>query len=425
MAERTLLPDDLVRQLIAVGQVDVLVGLPTYNNAATVARVVKAVHVGFAKHFPRARTLLLTSDGGSEDGTSDVVRSAALDESETLIVRHALRTIHRVTTTYHGIPGKRSAVRTLFTAAELLQAKAVAILDPDLTSITPDWVGQLLLPIYREQYDLAVPIYARHRFEAPLVTQLVRPLFRGAYGYRVREPVGGEFACSGRFLSYALKQSCWDNDEARNGIELWLTASALAGGLQVCQTHLGTRATAGGKVRPTLPDLFQQVLGPLFASLEANQAIWTSRTQAEEVATFGQPANPEGEEPMIEIGPMADACCNGVRDLGGILETILSADTLGAIRAASTAANPGVDFPDALWAATVYEFAAAYHRTTMNREHLVQALVPLYLGRTASFVESHATHDRMAVEQQLEALGLQYEQSKPYLVERWTSEGGR
>ena len=65
------LPDALLRQLMAVGQVDVLVGLPTLNNAATVAPIVRAVHLCFTRDFPRLRTVMINSDGGSTDGTTD------------------------------------------------------------------------------------------------------------------------------------------------------------------------------------------------------------------------------------------------------------------------------------------------------------------------------------------------------------------
>jgi hypothetical protein len=41
---RSALSDELLRQLIAVGQVDILVGLPTLNNASTIIDVVRAVH---------------------------------------------------------------------------------------------------------------------------------------------------------------------------------------------------------------------------------------------------------------------------------------------------------------------------------------------------------------------------------------------
>ena len=46
------LSDALLRQLIAVGQVDILVGLPTLNNAATIVDVVRAIHVCFTRDFP-------------------------------------------------------------------------------------------------------------------------------------------------------------------------------------------------------------------------------------------------------------------------------------------------------------------------------------------------------------------------------------
>ena len=65
MAEESILSDDLVRQLMAVGEVDILVGLHTYNHASTVAQVVQAVRAGLLNYFPRARVAILNADGGS------------------------------------------------------------------------------------------------------------------------------------------------------------------------------------------------------------------------------------------------------------------------------------------------------------------------------------------------------------------------
>ena len=58
---KSTLSDALLRQLIAVGQVDILVGLPTLNNAATVVNVVRAVHECFTRDFPRLRTVMINS----------------------------------------------------------------------------------------------------------------------------------------------------------------------------------------------------------------------------------------------------------------------------------------------------------------------------------------------------------------------------
>lgn len=421
--DRPLLSDELLGQLMAVGQADVIVGLPTYNHAATVGPIVRAVHVGLARHFPRSRTLVINSDGGSTDGTPEIVRDAALDENETLLARHALRTIHRISAPYHGVPGKRRALRTLFTAADLVQAKAVMVLDPDVTSVTPDWVAALLQPILVEQFDVVTPIYARHGFEAPLVTQLVRPLFRAAFAQRIAEPASPELGCSGRFVSWSLRQPYWDDEGARDTIDLWLLASAFAGELQVCQAHVGSRVIGGQHERPGLPALFQQLVGGLFACLEAFAPAWTARTAVSDVPILGPPRSPQGESTAIDPAPLIEAFASGVRDIDPVLETLLSATTLEHIRRCAAEEAPR-RIEDNLWAALLFESAAAYHRAPIHRDHVVQALVPLYLGRLASFVTTHA-NDSAAVLKSLEALGLEFERSRPYLLDRWGLVGGR
>ena len=97
---------------MAVGQVDVLVGLPTLNNAATVVDVVRAINVCFTRDFPRLRTVMINSDGGSTDGTPDLIRDATFSEADMVQTSHSLRTLHRVVAPYHGLPGKHAALRT-------------------------------------------------------------------------------------------------------------------------------------------------------------------------------------------------------------------------------------------------------------------------------------------------------------------------
>src|SRR5262249_58637932 len=99
-----------------------------------------------------------------------------------------LRPVHRLSVRYHGRPGKGGALGTLFAAAELLDAKAVAVLDPDATSLDAEWVAALVRPVLRERFDYVSPVFPRARTEGLLVTQLVRPLVRAAYGHRVAEP---------------------------------------------------------------------------------------------------------------------------------------------------------------------------------------------------------------------------------------------
>ena len=64
MAEESFLTDDLLSQLISVGEVDLLVGIPSLNNAATIANAVAAVEESFQHAFPRERAVIVNVDGG-------------------------------------------------------------------------------------------------------------------------------------------------------------------------------------------------------------------------------------------------------------------------------------------------------------------------------------------------------------------------
>ena len=382
--------------------------------------MVKAVHRGFARYFPRERTVLINSDGGSDDGTRAIVRDLSLDDADTLMMRHGLRTMHRISSPYHGVPGKGSALRQIFAAADLLQAGAVAVLDPDVTSVTPEWIEGLVRPVRAQGYDFVAPIYARHPLEGPLVSQLVRPLARAAYGLRIAEPQAAEFGCSGRFAAHCLEQSVWDTSFAQYGIDFWLTGTAVSDGYRCCQAPLGIRTIAAGAARPGLPETFGQVVGALFTCLEQEAATWLPRTGSEPLPAIGAPPPQPTESPAIDGERLLQSFGSSLRDLDSILETILVPDTQASLARAAQQRPADLRFPDDLWVATVYQFLAAYHEGVMRREHVTQALLPLYLGRAGSFVLEHAQSDPASIESALEALCVEFERAKPYLVQRWT-----
>ncbi|MFQ5695260.1 MAG: glycosyltransferase, partial [Terriglobia bacterium] len=148
--------------LAKVGEADIVVGIPSYNNAATIGHVVQAASAGLAKHFSDLRGVVVNSDGGSNDGTPHAVLDAEADHEHLLLVRHPLYPVHRITTPYHGLQGKGSAFRTIFHIAEKLNAKVCAVVDSDLRSITPDWIELLLRPILQGEFDYVAPYYRRH-----------------------------------------------------------------------------------------------------------------------------------------------------------------------------------------------------------------------------------------------------------------------
>ena len=416
--QESLLSDDLLRQLVAVGQVDLLVGLPTVNNASTIPGIVRAVQASFSTHFPRQRTVLLNSDGGSTDDTPAIVRDCCHDEAGTVTVSPKLRTTHRIATPYHGMPGKANALRRIFAAADLLGAGAVVVLDPEVASLTPEWVAALARPVRDQRFDFVAPVYPRHPIDGLLVTQLLRPLIRAGYGRRVLEPLGGEFGCSGALAAYYVEQPVWDSDLTRHSLDLWLTGTALAGPFRTCQAWLGPRVPVTGLHRSGLAEVFTQVVGSAFQSLDTHANYWLPRTGSEDVPLFGTALGGSADAPPRDGTALVQSFARDLQDLQEILRKILTPETFAAVAASAEHAD-GPRYPDALWAATVYEFLVAYHRAVMRRDHITKALLPLYLARSGAFLIEHAASVPDAVTNALESLCVQFEQSKGTAVERW------
>ena len=80
------------------------------------------------------------------------------------------------------------------------------------------------------------------------------------------------------------------------------------------------------------------------------------------------------------------------------------------------------EFPAALWAKVLYDFAWAYKKRIAPEDELLSSLIPLYHGKTLSFVLETEAMNTQQVEEMIEDQCLQFEKAKPYLVERWFSE---
>ncbi len=419
ITDESLFSDEFLRQLIAVGEVDLLVGIPSLNNANTIGHVVQAVHLGFAKYFPRDRTVLLNADGGSKDGTEEAVTSVSLGDPHRMLAPQLLRTMHRVTTRYRGAAGRGNALRTILAAAELLRAKACAIISPDLLSIRPEWIDNLLRPVYKEQYDLVTPLYRRQKFDGLLISNLVYPLMRAAYGLRVREPLAGDFAFSGKLASYLLERGISPEDASPYGVGIWVVTKAIRGGLRLGQSFLGPRIRASKDSTQDVVSMIRGVVGDLFRCLEAEESLWLDASGSQPVASFGFSYDVILEPVRVNRKRLIQMFRNGVTELQDILKTILGEETFGSVREMADPSRERLHFPDELWVKTVYDFASAFHRSVLNREHMMQALIPIFRGRVASFTLERHSADDNELEAAIEDLCLAYERLKPYWIERW------
>ncbi len=413
--------EPLVEQrLEELGRVDLLVGIPSYNNADTIAHVVRAAAAGLAKYFPHRTAVIVNSDGGSDDGTAEVVEKTELESPKAILVSHPVSPVHKIVTPYHGIPGKGSAFRTVFAIAKKLQAKACAVVDSDLRSITPEWFELLLGPILAEDFDYVAPMYLRHKFDGTITNSIVYPLTRALYGREVRQPIGGEFGFSGRLASHYLEKPVWESDVARFGIDIWMTTTAIADGFKVCESFLGAKIHDPKDPGADLAAMLVQVVSAVFDLMETNEDRWKEVEGAEDVPLFGFPHGVGLEPVKVNVERMIGIFRQGVRDLGEVWARALDETTLAEVTALGADAGDGFRFPDSLWVRVVFDYALAYRRRALNREQLLRSLVPLYLGRIASFVTQNMDSGAEEVEAAIRTLADEFVREKGYLRERWS-----
>jgi hypothetical protein len=417
LAEEMLLTDDFLRQLINVGEVDILVGLRTHNNANTIEPVIRAIQTGILQCFPRERVVIVNADGGSQDKTPELIVGASIDDVWSVSKVYALRTLHSISTRYATSPEPGTALRTILAAADLLHAKACVVFSPDSTTIEPDWLQRLVRPVYNDNFDLVSPIYRRQKFEGALIQNLLYPMTRAIYGYRVREPYASEFAISGRLASDFLNKESWNDESSRLGAEIHLTIAALTGTYRVCQSFLGPKArdrSAGDLVAA-----MRRTVGALFSSLDSDFPLWSTISGSQPVPTLGAQSEVVMEPARVNRKRLREMFATGVAQLEPVFRSILSESTLSELQRIATLEVSEFNYPADLWAKTVFEFAASYHKSVISRDHIVQALVPLYRGRTLTFLLENRDGSGEDIERNSESLCADFERLKPYLLEVW------
>ena len=401
-----------------VGAADILVGIPTYNNEATIGPLVKAVESGVLQ-FSTYKTAILQADGGSDDSTIRRAKDALSSWPNLIQMSYPLYPVHKLAVSSQAIPGRDSAFRTIFSAAERLGVQACCIIEPGIKGVTPDWIGSLVHPIVESGFDFVTPQYLRHKYEGTLINGILYPLVRALFGKQIRQPIGNDFGFSGTFIRHCLSQDSWNREIELYAVDLCTTLEAIRAGFKLCQALLGVRPPVGSHQRPDLSSVLTETVGSLFSQVELMAEQWQRVRGSEPVSTFGLRFDAEPDDPVIDVRPMIEKFRLGFVNLQEIWGLILPPATLLGLKKMSRLADEEFRFPDELWVRTIYDFAVGYRLRTIGRDHLMAVLTPLYLAWVASFILSVRESKPGAVPARIENLCKTYEAEKPYLISRW------
>lgn len=420
--EKYLIKEEAFKKIQEIKEADLLVGIPTFNSARTIGHVVQAVKDGIEKYFPDSKSVIVNCDGGSTDGTMDIVKNTAVDSSQSALSSHKRNSVFTIATHYHGMPVKGNAFRAFFEIASTLNVKACAVVDSNLKSITPEWVELLLKPLIDEGYQYVAPLYYRHKYDGTITKNIIYPLTRALYGKRVRHPMGRDCGFSGDLARFYLTKDIWETDFAKFGFDIWMTTTALANGFKVCQSFLGANIRDAKFVKIDLSSMLYQVVGTTFNLMETYAQVWPTVSGSEEVYAVGSQRAVGMEPVFINIDRMIDKFKLGVKELLKIWEGVLPEETMNFLYRLTYMQGKEFYMPDEIWAKIIYSFAIASHKRLLNTEHLIKSLTPLYLGKLASFVRETWESSSSEVEEKIEQLCLSFEKEKEFLVNNWGQE---
>jgi glycosyltransferase involved in cell wall biosynthesis len=399
------------RRLERLGEADIMVGIPCFNNDSTIAHVIKTVEEGLHIHYPENRCVVFIADGGSVDDSRE--------EGDELV---SSPWMERIISIYRGLPGKGSAVRAIFEAANLLNVKVCLLFDSDLRSITPDWVKCMANAILDDGVDFVAPYYIRYKYDGTITNNIVYNLTRALYGYRVRQPIGGDFAFSQRLIQTYLPRKEWETDVARFGIDIWLTTTAMVNKMSIVQANLGGKIHDVKDPGEALGPMFRQVVATLLSLMEENEQVWKKVKGSQPVPVVGPPLRIEPKPFEINVTKLVNDFKIGYSNYKEIWRKIIKPDNWEVIQKLSKKEESDFLLDTEVWAKVLYDLAAAFHHWQGNRGLMVSLMTPLYFARVASFVNRTYHMSNEEAEAVVEEQAVVFEKTKYYLIQRWDEE---
>ena len=406
----SVLDPSVIRRCQEIGCADILVGIPSFRNADTIAHVVRAAAEGMVRYFPGLRPVLVNSDGGSTDDTMEVVLREPVPPQ-----------VEKIVTPYRGLPGKGSAFHAIFEVATRLRARICIVVDSDLRSITPEWIRLLGEPVWKNSYGFVAPYYIRHKYDGTITNNLAFPLTQALYGRRIRQPIGGDFGFTGSLALIYSHMDVWRSDIAKFGIDVWMTTTAITEGFRICQSAMGVKIHNVKDPGSDLGSMFVQVASTIFYLMGEREVKWMKVRGSTATRVYGDVRYEEPASMEISVENLIDHFTAGCERYQDIWEKVMEPSNLLEVSFAARAGNEeDFSFPENLWAKLVYDFAVAYNfECRFSRRQIVEALVPLYCARTADFALRTRNMTNMEAEHLVQRQAEEFEWLKPYLVEKW------
>jgi len=293
-------------------------------------------------------------------------------------------------------------------------ARAVLMLGPGADSLHPAALRELARSISESRSDLAVPRYSLPTNAGLVNSAILYPLSRALFATRVRFPLSIDMALSPRMAERLATVSQRLMNLNQPDAIVWPVSEAMVAGLSIDEIDVGTRVLPQ-PAEPNINAILTLVTGSLFADIEAKAAFWQRpRRLPPEQRPFVTAPPIEGS---VDIAPMVESFRLAFTNLQEIWSLVLAPNSLLGLKRLSVVDPSAFGMPETLWARIVFDFLVAYRLRTINRGHLLGALIPLYLAWVAGHM--NVVGSGIDSEAHIEAVAAAFESEKQYIVSRW------
>ena len=383
----------------------------TVSNAHSAESPARADFLVFVAPMPPERLEALLTNLTAEFGAEDLVVATPNDASG--ITLPAIRIVATQTANTVWPLAAVDFVNASRAAGEN-EARAVLMLGPGADSLSAAALRGLVSSIVESKSDLAVPHYSLPPNAGLVNSAILYPLTRSLFASRVRFPLSIDMAMSPRMAErLAATAQRFANMNQPDAI-LWPVSEAMVAGLSVDEVNVGTRVLPQ-PAEPNINAILSLVTGSLFADIEAKAAFWQRpRRLSPDRQTFSVAQMIDGN---IDIGPMVEAFRLAFTNLQEIWSLVLAPNSLLGLKRLSVVEPASFRMPETLWARIVFDFLVAYRLRTINRGHLLGAMIPLYLAWVAGHINVVGSGTDSGAH--VESVASAFESEKQYIVSRW------
>ena len=306
-------------------------------------------------------------------------------------------------------------------AWQLVQANdamAVLMLGPESHSLESTAIHALASAVVNSAIDLAVPCYDLPPHTGLVASAILYPLTSALFAPRLRFPLAIDLCLSLRMVERLGGVAQRFISINQGDAILWPVDEAALAGFTIGQVDVGSRAIPQ-PVGTDLNSILPLVTGSLFYDIDAKASFWQRFRQATPPG-IPRPLNtpePLSTDAAADMAGRIQAFRVAHTNLEEIWRLVLPPNSLIGLKRLSVADGADFRLPDNLWARIVYDFLLAYRLRTINRGHLLGALIPLYLAWVASHI--NITAAGAVPESHIEAVAAAFEADKTYLVSRW------